>query len=146
MCLRDAAVAGSLGRIVPCGIIRPVMRLVLALLVIVLGLFASFAIQNPGIVTVKFFTLSGDTSILVVIVAAFGAGGFAGVLPGVPAPLRRQRRTRGGGAGLALHGLDEAVNGFREKGLIEYWELQPAVRLTRDGFFLAQRLSGEAGG
>ena len=49
-------------------------------------------------------------------------------------------------AGLALHELDEAVNGLREKGLIEYWELQPAVRLTRDGFFLAQRLSGEAGG
>lgn len=49
-------------------------------------------------------------------------------------------------AGLARHELEEAVSGLREKGLIEYWELQPAVRLTRDGLSLAQRLSGEAGG
>jgi uncharacterized integral membrane protein len=70
------------------------MRLVLVLLVIVLGLFAAFAIQNPGIVTVKFFTLSGDTSILVVIVAAFGAGVFVGFLPGIPASFRRKRRIR----------------------------------------------------
>jgi hypothetical protein len=49
-------------------------------------------------------------------------------------------------AGLARHELDEAVKGLREKGLIEYWELQPAVRLTREGLFLAQRLSGEEGG
>ena len=49
-------------------------------------------------------------------------------------------------AGLARHELEEAVKGLREKGLIEYWELQPAVRLTREGLFLAQRLSGEEGG
>jgi DNA-binding MarR family transcriptional regulator len=49
-------------------------------------------------------------------------------------------------AGLARHDLEEAVKGLREKGLIEYWELQPAVRLTREGLLLAQRLSGEEGG
>jgi hypothetical protein len=49
-------------------------------------------------------------------------------------------------AGLARHELEEAVKGLREKGLIEYWELQPAVRLTREGLILAQRLSGEEGG
>ena len=49
-------------------------------------------------------------------------------------------------AGLARHELEEAVKGLREKGLIEYWELQPAVRLTREGLFFAQRLSGEEGG
>ena len=49
-------------------------------------------------------------------------------------------------AGLARHELEEAVKGLREKGLIEYWELQPAVRLTREGLFLAQRLSEEEGG
>ncbi len=49
-------------------------------------------------------------------------------------------------AGLARHELDEAVKGLREKGLIEYWELRPAVRLTSEGLFLAQRLSGEEGG
>jgi uncharacterized integral membrane protein len=70
------------------------MRLVLILLVVVLGLFAAFAIQNPGIVTVKFFSLSGDTSILVVIVAAFGAGVVVGFLPGIPASFRRRRRIR----------------------------------------------------
>ena len=47
---------------------------------------------------------------------------------------------------LERHELEEAVKGLRAKGLIEYWELQPAVRLTRDGLSLAQRLSGEAGG
>ena len=79
------------------------MRLVLVLLVIVLGLFAALAIQNPGIVTVKFFTLSGDTSILVVIVAAFGAGVFAGFLPGIPASFRRKRRIRELESELAAH-------------------------------------------
>ncbi len=49
-------------------------------------------------------------------------------------------------AGLARHELEEAVKGLREKGLIEYWELQPAVRLTRKGLLLARRLSGEEGG
>ena len=70
------------------------MRLVLVLLVIVMGLFAAFAIQNPGIITVKFFTLSGETSILVVIVTAFGAGVIVGFLPGIPASFRRKRRIR----------------------------------------------------
>lgn len=49
-------------------------------------------------------------------------------------------------AGLAGHELEEAVKGLREKGLIEYWALKPAVRLTREGLFLAQHLSGEEGG
>lgn len=43
-------------------------------------------------------------------------------------------------AGLARHELDEAVKGLRDKGLIEYWELKPAVRLTREGLLLAARL------
>ena len=49
-------------------------------------------------------------------------------------------------AGLARRELEETVKGLREKGLIEYWALQPAVRLTREGLFLAQRLSEEEGG
>lgn len=48
-------------------------------------------------------------------------------------------------AGLERHELDEAVRGLREKGLIEYWELQPAVRLNRAGLLLAQRLAAERG-
>jgi len=53
-----------------------------------------FAIQNPGIVTVRFLNYSGDTSILVVIIAAFGAGVLVGFLPGIPASIRRARRIR----------------------------------------------------
>lgn len=48
-------------------------------------------------------------------------------------------------AGLERHELDEAVRELRGKGLIEYWELQPAVRLTREGLLLAQRLEAERG-
>ena len=73
------------------------MRLVLVLLVVVLGLFAAFAIQNPeimGFITVRFFTLSGTTSVLAVIVAAFGTGVLVGFLPGIPASIRRARRIR----------------------------------------------------
>ncbi len=45
-------------------------------------------------------------------------------------------------AGLERHELEEAVKALREKGLIEYWALQPAVRLTEAGLRLAIRLEG----
>ncbi len=48
-------------------------------------------------------------------------------------------------AGLAAHELDEAVRGLRAKGLIEYWELSPAVRLTREGLLFARRIHGNEG-
>lgn len=48
-------------------------------------------------------------------------------------------------AGLERHELDEAVRGLRGKGLIEYWELQPAVRLNEAGLLLAQRLEAGQG-
>jgi len=48
-------------------------------------------------------------------------------------------------AGLERHELDEAVRRLRAKGLIEYWELSPAVRLTREGLLLAQRIHGNEG-
>lgn len=70
------------------------MRSVLILLVIVMGLVAAFAIQNPGIVTVQFFTVSASTSILVIIVVAFGAGVLVGFLPGIPAAFRRRKQIR----------------------------------------------------
>lgn len=70
------------------------MRAVLVILVVVLALVAAFAVQNPGIVTVRFLHLSGDTSLLVIIVLSFGAGIFAGWLAGIPATFRRARRIR----------------------------------------------------
>ena len=45
-------------------------------------------------------------------------------------------------AGIERHELDEAVKGLRAKGLIEYWALQPAVRLTGAGLALARRFDG----
>ena len=62
----------------------------------------------------------------------------------------------GPGATPALKGLDEeaglepwevseAVAGLRAKGLIEYWELQPAVRLTPEGLRAVLRLTEEGG-
>lgn len=79
------------------------MRLVLIVLVLLMGLVALFAIQNPGIVTVNFFNYYAETSILVVIVAAFGAGVLVGFLPGIPASFRRKRRIRELESDLANH-------------------------------------------
>jgi len=39
--------------------------------------------------------------------------------------------------------MPEAVAGLRAKGLIEYWELQPAVRLTAEGLQAALHLPEE---
>lgn len=48
-------------------------------------------------------------------------------------------------AGLERHELDEAVRRLRDKGLIEYWELQPALRLNEAGLRIAQRLAAGPG-
>ena len=68
--------------------------------------------------------------------------------------LLRFFRDFGPGATPALKGLDEeaglepwelaeVVAALRVKGLIEYWELQPAVRLTSGGLEAALRLPEE---
>jgi hypothetical protein len=65
-------------------------------------------------------------------------------------------REIGPGAAPAVKGLDEeagmerwevseAVAALRAKGWIEYWELQPAVRLTPDGLRAVLRLEAEGG-
>ena len=46
-------------------------------------------------------------------------------------------------AGLERWELSEAVTALRAKGLIEYWELQPAVRLTPEGLRVVLRLQEE---
>jgi uncharacterized integral membrane protein len=70
------------------------MRAALLLIIVLLSLVAAFAVQNPGILTVRFLHLSGSTSLLVVIVLGFGAGVLVGLLCGIPASLRRGRRVR----------------------------------------------------
>jgi hypothetical protein len=48
-------------------------------------------------------------------------------------------------AGLERWELSEAVAVLRSKGLIEYWELQPAVRLTPEGLRAVLCLPEEEG-
>jgi len=48
-------------------------------------------------------------------------------------------------AGLERWEVSEAVAALRAKGWIEYWELQPAVRLTPDGLRAVLRLEKEGG-
>ena len=70
------------------------MRTVLILIIFLLALVAAFAVQNPGVLAVRFLHLSGTTSLLIVVVAAFGAGVLAGLLCGIPAAMRRGRKVR----------------------------------------------------
>jgi len=49
-------------------------------LVVLLGLVALFTVQNPDIVTVRFFSFEWNTSKLVLIVASFAAGLLSGLL------------------------------------------------------------------
>ncbi len=66
------------------------MKLSMIVLIVLLALVAAFAVQNPGIITVRFLNLAGDTSLLVVIVAGFGAGVLGGWLAGLPGYFRRR--------------------------------------------------------
>lgn len=70
------------------------MRIVLVIVVFLLAVVAAFAVQNPGIITVQFLHLSASTSLLMVIVVAFGIGVLVGFLGGVPTSLRKGRRVR----------------------------------------------------
>jgi len=83
------------------------MRLILIILVVLMGLFAMVAIQNPGVVTINFFNYFAETSILVVIVVAFGAGVIVGFLPGIPTAFKRRRRIRELESDLATHRKSE---------------------------------------
>lgn len=66
------------------------MKFSMIVLIVLLALVATFAVQNPGIITVRFMQFTGDTSLLVVIVAGFGAGVLGGWLAGLPGSFRRR--------------------------------------------------------
>jgi len=68
---------------------------VLILLVLLLAVVAVFAVQNPGIVNVRFLHLAGSTSVLVVIVTAFAAGVLGGWLAGLRGYFRRRSEATG---------------------------------------------------
>ncbi|MBE0605027.1 MAG: LapA family protein [Deltaproteobacteria bacterium] len=66
------------------------MKFSMIVLIVLLALVAAFAVQNPGIITLRFMQFRGDTSLLVVIVAGFGAGVLGGWLAALPGSFRRR--------------------------------------------------------
>ena len=89
------------------------MKVALLVLVVLLALFAAFAVQNPGIIVVRFLTASGYTSLLVVIVAAFAAGVVAAGLAGLPGYFRR--RSEAGAAARRIRELEAEVGDLKGK-------------------------------
>jgi len=87
---------------------------VLLVLVVLLALVAAFAMQNPGIIVVRFLTFSGYTSLLVVIVAAFAAGVVSVGLAGLPGFFRR--RSEAGAATRRIRELEAEVGDLKGKG------------------------------
>jgi len=88
------------------------MKAVLIVLVVLLALVATFAIQNPGIITVRFIQFTGDTSLLVVIVGGFGAGVLGGWLAGLPGFFRR--RSEAGAAARRIRELEAEVGDLKK--------------------------------
>jgi len=85
----------------------------LVALVVLLAVVAAFAVQNPGIITVRFLHLSGSTSVLVVIVSAFAAGVLGGWLAGLPGYFRR--RSEASAARKRIQELEIEVAALRAK-------------------------------
>ena len=89
------------------------MKLSMIVLIGLLALVAAFGVQNPGIITVRFIHLTGDTSLLVVIVAGFGAGVLGGWLAGLPGFFRR--RSEAGAAARRIRELEAEVGDLKGK-------------------------------
>jgi uncharacterized integral membrane protein len=70
------------------------MRGVLLLIVALLLLVAVFALQNPGVIPVRFLKYSADTSLLAVIVVSFGIGIVVGFLCSIPSSFRNRKKVR----------------------------------------------------
>jgi uncharacterized membrane protein YciS (DUF1049 family) len=88
------------------------MKFSMIVLIVLLALVAAFAVQNPGIITVKFMQFRGDTSLLVVIVAGFGAGVLGGWLAGLPGSFRR--RSEASAAAKRIRELEAEVGDLRK--------------------------------
>lgn len=70
------------------------MQWILVLVGVILAVVAIFALQNPAVVTLRFLNLSTDASVLVVILLAFAAGVFVGILALLPSSIRKSGRLR----------------------------------------------------
>jgi len=89
------------------------MKAALLVLVVLLALVATFAVQNPGIIVVRFLTFSGYSSMLVLIVAAFAAGIVAAGLAALPGFFRR--RSEAGAATRRIRDLEAEVGDLKGK-------------------------------
>jgi len=89
------------------------MKASLLVLVVLLALIATFAVQNPGVIVVRFLTYSGYSSLLVVIVAAFAAGIVSAGLAGLPGFFRR--RSEAGAAARRIRDLEAEVGDLKRK-------------------------------
>jgi uncharacterized membrane protein YciS (DUF1049 family) len=89
------------------------MKLSMIVLIVLLALVAAFGVQNPGIVTVRFLHLTGDTSLLVVIVTGFAAGVLGGWLAGLPGFFRR--RSEAAAAARRIRELEAEVGDLKGK-------------------------------
>jgi uncharacterized integral membrane protein len=89
------------------------MKAALFILVVLLALVATFAVQNPGVIVVRFLTYSGTTSLLVVVVAALAAGMVSVGLAGLPRYFRR--RSEGRAAARRIRELEAEVGDLKGK-------------------------------
>ncbi len=88
------------------------MQWILVLVGVILAVVAIFALQNPAVVTLRFLNLSTEASVLVVILLAFAAGVFAGILALLPSSIRKSGRLRKSASELrSLHKSEEARAG-----------------------------------
>jgi uncharacterized integral membrane protein len=90
------------------------MKAALLVLVVLLALVAAFAVQNPGVIVVRFLTVSGYTSLLVVVVAAFAAGVVSTGLAGLPGYFRRRSEVRA--AARRIRELESEVGVLKGRG------------------------------
>jgi uncharacterized membrane protein YciS (DUF1049 family) len=88
------------------------MRISIIVLIVLLALVAAFAVQNPGIITVRFLNVTVDTSLLVVIVAGFGAGVLGGWLVGLPSFFHR--RSEAAAAAKRIRELEAEVGNLKK--------------------------------
>ena len=89
------------------------MKVALLVLVVLLALVATFAVQNPGVIVVRFLTYSGTTSLLVVAVAALAAGMVSAGLAGLPRFFRR--RSEAAAAARRIRELEAEVGDLKGK-------------------------------
>jgi uncharacterized integral membrane protein len=66
----------------------------IVVLLVLLAFAALFTVQNPEVVTVRFLGFSGNTLLLVVIVASFAAGVVWAALATVPSYFRRRSEAK----------------------------------------------------